>query len=438
MSETGPHGTQPLPVVEADPAADPAVLNPAEAGQPGAPGAEGSTGMPIAEDEPLPERDSYVQKSREAYQDAKEQGKQLMQDVGRAAVGKVVRRKRGSSETTGDGESTTGDPEATRASWKERASAAKGRAATRLENRWEKRQQERETARKQRIAEHTRRKDARETQRRQEDVDRRADRLDDQMHKATMTRKEFNQYKYNKQARKDKERDDKMWADWRAQQEAKKRAKQQKAELKVLNAAHKENRKFDKHQAREVAKAHSTGLKENERFDRGRAKAAQLKAERDMIAALRDDPEAYAQFLEKQADAKREKRHARVMRAQKVGGKILHAADVATKVAVGAAVSGTETARRHGKNAAEALSNDERVQYAKFRAELGSVAVRKWLGESLANAGGRILPTAEELDKVAQTGELPLTEDGAVELSVEINHDEDDAAAAEPKVPAAV
>lgn len=431
-AETGPNGTQPLPVVEGDPAAT--NLDPALAELPVDPAvAEAPIVPPNPED--IPARpDGYVQQSREAYQDAKEQGKQFMQDVGRAAVSKVVRRKRGSAEATGDAESNPDDAEATRASWRGRAAAAKGRVATRLED-----------ARTKRVAEHTRRKedrrdrrqerkDDRVEQKRQEDVDRRADRLDDQIHKATMTRKEFNEYKFQKQARKDKERDDKMWADWRAQREAKQRDKRVKQYVREHAQQQKAAAKAEKAGRKAADRAQGKAFKMNERYDERQAKAAQLTAERDMIAALRDDPEAYANFLKKQAQEKHERRHARVVRAQKIGSKIVSGANLATKVAVGAAVSGAETAAIHGMYAAEELSKDEKVQYAKLRAEIGWVAVRRSLGEVLAKAGERVLPTTQELETVAQTGELPLTESG--EVSVEIDHDE--GAAAEQKQPAGV
>jgi hypothetical protein len=442
-AESGPNGTQPLPAVEGDPAADPANLDPAQAGQPGeAIPAEVGPVMPVVADESLP-RDGYVRQSREAYKDAKERGKQFVQHVGHAVTPKFVRlRKKGSAETTDTAESTPDDVKETRISWKDRATAAGNRTMRRLENRWEKRQQVRENDRYTRKGERIMRLNERDDQRhqkrqdrvnrkRQEDVDRRTDRLDDKFHKATMTRKEFRGYREQKQARQSAEQEKAMWAEWRAQQEAKQRAKRVKQYVREHEAQQKAAAKTEKAERKAAARAEGPARKMNQRYDERQTQAATLRAEQARIAKFRDDPEAYTQYLKEQADQKHERRQARVQRVQKIGGKILHGANVATKVGLGAAVNGGEISALYGMYAAEAIGKDERVQYAKLRAELGWVAVRKSLGEILSKAGERVMPTSKEIDTMAQTGEFELAP--GVEVSVDLHPAEPDGA--EAKVP---
>lgn len=444
MSETAPRqDTLPLPEELGDPAAEAANqnLDPALHGQPGVPApVEGTPGGAApeanAEAPAAEQRDGYVKQSREAYDQAKENGKQFMRNVGRAAVSKFVRfRRKGSKEATEGGESTPGSAEATRTTWKDRATAAKGRATKRVEQYRENRREARINAHYARKGKRIMRQNERADQKRREDVERRADRLDDQAHKATMSRKEYNAWKYKKQARKDYERDQKMWADWRAQKEAKELAKRVKKAVHNSEARAKVAAKAEKAGRKAAAKAEGKAYKMNEKYDERHARAAVLRAERARVERLREDPAEYAKYLKAEADRKRERRQARVQRVQRMGGKVLHGANVATKVAVGAAVNGGELAASHSVNAAEALKQDERVQYVKLRAELGMVAVRKSLSEVLAKASERLLPTTQEVETMAQTGELPLTEHGEVEVSIDHAEQHEDE---EPKVPAGV
>lgn len=347
---------------------------------------------------PAPEAgSSYVDQSREAFRDATEAGRAFARNVGRSAVSRVVRRGAGESSGTGDG-SAEGTTEA-RKEWGERAKDAKARVMTRLEDRWADRQKKRQDEKLDRQAIHAQNKVDRHDRRVQRKMDKIDDKLDLEIHKRTMTRKDFRKYKLNKQIQKDVAKANAASEKYRKKQEA-------KAFDKGLKIEAKNEKSREKAKAARLAVDIKTAHRMNRRFDQN--EASKLKAE-EMRRRLAN-PEAWA-------TEKAERRKARIAHARKVGGKVLRGADVATKVAVGTGVIGGETAAKVIRGGAEAVRNDERARYLKMRAELGWAAVRKTLGDQLAIASERLLSNRAEQNAIDH-GEMPITDNAEVSVDL--------------------
>lgn len=403
--------TERAPTSAPDPAAeglDPALLDPAAAVRDGhtTPFPAVTEGGPAAT---APESgDSYAAQSREAFTAAQEAGRAFARRVGHTATSKFVRR--GEASGTGDGSAEGAAP--TREAWGERAKAAKNRTMNRLENRWQKRAEKREDDRLDRQHDRAQARIDRHDRKVKKQMDKIDDKLDLRVHKRTMTRRDFRKYKMNKQIQKDvakaKAHSDKIME--------KKRLKGEDKAIKIEAKNVKIRAKAD---VRRRGVEHASALRLNREFDRREADKRKADEMRRRIL----NPDDWRK-------EKAEKRRERVQRARKMGGKVLHGANVATKVAVGASLAGGETAAKVARGSAEAVKNDERAKYVKLRAELGWAAVRKSMGEAMAAASERLLPTQAEQAAI-DNGELPM--DSAAEVSVDL-HPAGEAADAEGKV----
>jgi hypothetical protein len=310
---------------------------------------------------------SFMDQSRESFRDARERGTQSARRLGASAVSRVVQFGKKRAERT----------------------------MQNLDSRWEKRKTEREEERRDQTMARVDRRNERSAQKQKKELDRIADRLETRISKRTMTRKEFGEYKAQKQTKREQEK---------AQEIAQKqKARQDDKQLRRNISIAQHNRKdVDKAAAARGKAELDAAYRMNRDFDKTSKWERQAQERIDRLT----NPEAFR-------EADKQRRQERVQRAKRTGAKVV-------QVAVGAGAVGGEFAAKHSKGVVEAIGSDERVKYAKLRAELGWAAVRSTL-ESVSTSSRAWLREGfnisnAELAAFINNGELPGSEGAEVQV----------------------